>query len=412
MERKFGFSTFQDVARRAAGRPIVLFGAGNIAAKTSRRIGRKLSFLVDNNPNLWDTQQLGVTVRPPETLTGAEARPFILICTTSFTDVAAQLAGMGFEIGHDFLVSPVLNDLRIIAELESLKTSLLFTNGLPPSAAETGGGGLYELDVDGDWTVRKVHSGSCHGILAHGDNFLVVDDERGLMEIDRDYRVVRSRPLPPASRGHGVAYCAELERYYVACSYADKVLAFDRNFEPAGEILLSHKCARDKAPAHHCNDICVVGTSLYVSMFSLTGNWKRDIFDGGVLEFDLVSGERVGPVVTDLWMPHNIDFMDGSLVVCDSLRGELRKGNAQPVGRFPGFTRGLAGDGTFHYVGQSRNRNFSRYMGLSQNISIDTSIIVFDEETKVSRSLFLPASISEIHGIALLQPFADIEPAP
>mgnify|MGYP007000268037 len=76
--------------------------------------------------------------------------------------------------------------------------------------------------------------------------------------------------------------------------------------------------------------------------FSATGNWKRDVFDGVVLEYDLAEKRWVGPVISDLWMPHSIDFVDGSLVVLDSLRGRLLKNNAQSVGQFPGFARGLA----------------------------------------------------------------------
>lgn len=402
MDRKFGFSTLRDVLRSACGRPVVLFGAGNIAAKTARLMGGTLAFIVDNNPNLWGTEQLGVSVRPPNDLCDLTQLPFVLICTTSFSDVAAQLPGLGYEMGRDFLVSPVLNDLRIIGELESLKTGLLITSGLPPTKAALRGGGVYEVTVDGSWSVRKVHAGSCHGLVRYKDGFLLVDDELGLVEMDRDYKVVRNVPLPSASRGHGVAHSEELERFYVACSYLDSVLVFDGTFNAVGEIRISNKLSRERSPSHHLNDVCVVGTSLYVSMFSATGNWKRDIFDGVVLEYDLITEALIGTVIRDLWMPHNVDFMDGSLVVCDSLRGALLKGNAQPIGQFPGFTRGLASDGVFHYIGQSRNRNFSRYMGLAKNISIDTSVIVFDEETKVSRSLFLPSEISEIHAITVL----------
>jgi hypothetical protein len=101
-------------------------------------------------------------------------------------------------------------------------------------------------------------------------------------------------------------------------------------------------------------------------------------------------------------MPHNISYHNGSMLVLDSLRGNLLTNNFQIVGSFPGFTRGLDFDGSYYYVGQSRNRNYSKYLGISNNISLDTSIIIFDPVTKVSKSIFLPNSISEIHSILLL----------
>lgn len=401
--RKFRFSTFQEVTRYSAGRPVVLFGGGNIAAKTARKIGDVFPFIVDNNPNLWGTEQLGVQVREPKALAELGTKPFILICTTSFLEVSEQLAGMGFDPDTDFLVSPVLNDLRVIAELETHSVKLLFTSGLPPMDDPRWGGGIYELTLDGDsWNYRKVHSANCHGLMKFGDRLIAIDDERGILEMDRDYRILRSQALPPAVRAHGVAYSEDLKRFYVACSYADKVLVLDEDFKPAGEILLSRKHQQDGEPHHHCNDVHVSGSSLYVSMFSHTGNWKRNIFDGVVLEFDLHTGEKIGPVISDLWMPHNVDMIDGSLVVMDSLRGRLLKNNAQSVGEFPAFTRGLAHDGTYFYVGQSRNRNYSSFMGLSKNISIDTAIVIFDEYTKVSRSVQLPSKLSEIHSILVL----------
>ena len=101
-------------------------------------------------------------------------------------------------------------------------------------------------------------------------------------------------------------------------------------------------------------------------------------------------------------MPHNVMFIDGCLTVLDSLRGGLRQNNATEIGKFPAFTRGLAYNGHLFFIGQSRNRNFSKNVGLSKNISIDTGVIVFDPATKVSRMLQLPSKFSEIHGLLLL----------
>jgi len=137
-------------------------------------------------------------------------------------------------------------------------------------------------------------------------------------------------------------------------------------------------------------------------MFSITGNWQKEVYDGGVLEFDIPSGKLIGPVIQNLWMPHNIKFFEGSLQVLNSLKGQLLANNAQVIGEFPAFARGLAHDGIFYYVGQSKNRNYSKTIGLSNNISIDAGIIIFDDHTKVSRFLQFPPKISEVHSIALL----------
>ena len=137
-------------------------------------------------------------------------------------------------------------------------------------------------------------------------------------------------------------------------------------------------------------------------MFSRTGNWQNDVFDGCILEFDIETKENLGPIKENLWMPHNIQMIDGSLHVLNSLTGELLANNFQVIGKFPAFTRGLDFDGIYYFIGQSRNRNYSKNIGVSKNISIDAGIIVFDEITKASRFLQLPPKISEIHSILLI----------
>ena len=119
-------------------------------------------------------------------------------------------------------------------------------------------------------------------------------------------------------------------------------------------------------------------------------------------EYDIVSKERVGAIAQNLWMPHNIQMINGSLHVLNSLEGQLLKNNLQVIGEFPAFTRGLGFDGVYYFIGQSRNRNHSKNLGVSKNISIDAGIIVFDEHTKASRFLQLPPKISEIHSILLI----------
>lgn len=396
------FSSYSDVYKNLSGRKVVFFGAGNIAKKTSLRLEKPLSLIVDNNSNHWGEEELGVIIEKPENLRGKRDEYYVLICTTSFTEVSEQLIELGFEVNRDFIVSPVLNDLRIISDIESLQTKLLFSSGLPGMDDPAAGGGIYELELDGEWQYRKVLAGPSHGLIHFEGDIVASHSELGLVQLSKDYKVLRSAAVPANSRPHGVTYSEHTQCFYVGSTYMDGILVFDRDFKHVDTIHISNKHAKTGEPQHHLNDVYAYGGNLYASMFSYTGNWKKDIFDGVVLEIDLDTKEVLNPVITDLWMPHNVTAINGSLSVLDSLRGELKTSNAQPVGTFPGFSRGLAYDGVFHYIGQSRNRNYSKYLGLSMNISIDTSIIVFDAETKVSRSLSLPSKLSEIHGIIVL----------
>ena len=401
---KVKWTTFQDLNKNSLNKKIIYFGAGPIAEKTSRKlISRNVLAIADNASNLWGKTELNVEIINPKDLTN-QKDIYIVICTTSFQDVSDQLANYGFKVDEDFCVSPVLNDLRIISDLENIKTKILFSSGSPKTNDKKFGGGIYQLVVDKDvWTHKKVISGNCYGLIQYEKNYISVDTEIGIFEFDSNFKILRSKKLPQGIRAHGVQFSIKHDKFFIVGSYFDGIIILDRNFNLIDEIPLSYKKSRFNVPKHHCNDCFIWEDSLYVSMFSRTGNWQNDVFDGCILEFDIETKENLGPIKENLWMPHNIQMIEGSLHVLNSLPGELLANNFQVIGKFPAFTRGLDYDGIYYFIGQSRNRNYSKNIGVSNNISIDAGVIVFDPTTKASRFLQLPPKISEIHSILLIE---------
>ncbi len=404
---KNGFTSFSEIADTLNNRSIIFFGAGSVAIKTKKKLNNyKLAFIFDNNPNYWNAKSMNLKVLNPSKLKSKEynkRKYLIIICTTSFRSVSDQLIKLGLKSNTDFVISPIMNDLRIIDKIEKLEKKMLFTSGLPAEKSKNFGGGIYELILNKNkWGYKKVLSGTCYGVIKNKNNYIAVDDKLGLIKMNKNYEIIDSSDFEIGTRAHGIAYSEAYEEYYVVASLLDQILIFNKKFKLIDRISLSDKYKYTLEPHHHCNDICIVNNSIYVSMFSYSGNFKNDIFDGVVLEIDIKSRKILRPVISDLWMPHNISFFEGSLTVLDSLRGSLRNNNAQEIGIFPGFTRGLDFDGSLYFIGQSRNRNFSKTFGTSKNISIDTSIIIFDPETKVSKSIFLPSNLSEIHSVLLI----------
>ena len=398
------YESIQEVLKRIrqTERRVALWGAADIGEKTHRIFSDFVDYFIDNNPSSQDTQFIGFDVKPAQAVLSLaeDKRPLILICSTSVAEIREQLLSAGYD---DRLVmpSPILTDFQVIDDLESHEVSLLATSGSPAKDGNIGGG-LYRLDRKGeDFSYHKVIAGNMHGLVEIPEGYLVVDDYQGILQLSKSLEITKTIELPAGLRPHGLALDPTNDGILFAASHSDAIFSVQPNGEVVQRISLSDKFQQGKVASHHCNDICTVGTSLYVSMFSITGNWRRDVFDGGILEFDLTTNKLVGPVIQDLWMPHNITFIDGSLTVLDSLRGQLKQHNASVIGEFPAFTRGLAHDGVYFYIGQSRNRNFSKYMGLSKNISIDSGVIIFDPITKLSTTLNLPRGISEIHNLVV-----------
>lgn len=405
MNRLMPFVNWNHINKKAKNRDVVFFGSGNIAEKTSQKIPDiDVVKIVDNASNLWGSTFNGIEVTQPDYLIKLEKKPFIIITSTSFREIYEQLEIYNYIPHEDFALSPILNDLRIIDELETIERELIFTSGSPKVNSPTYGGGVYKLVLHKDeYYHEKKISGNCYGLAKYNDNYITVDTEKGIVEFDNNFNIIREAKLPLGARAHGVTYSKENKLFYVACSYRDSIIILNNDFSLNDEIKISFKRNRYKKASHHCNDCYLYKDSLYVSMFSLTGNWKLDRFDGGILEIDIKTKEIVGPVIQNLWMPHNITMINGGLTILESLPGNLLGNNFQVLGNFPAFSRGIAHDGNLYYIGQSRNRNFSKNLGLSKNISIDAGIIIFDDLTKVSRFLQLPTRISEIHAIEVVK---------
>lgn len=382
-------------------RRIVLFGSGNIAKKTIRKLGHKrIAFIVDNSTNLQGTEYEGLDVKSPAEITH---KHLVLICSTAIREIAEQLESFGLSPNVDFLISPILNDLLAIEELELLTKTLYFTSGSIPEGNPTGGGGFYKCTINAlDVKIEKIYSGPCYGALKVKDKIYFIDTDKGLYTYSGQGDIELKCELPKGSRGHGISYNEVLNKFYVTCSYLDAVLEINPgNWKIERKFKLSNKIDTANEPMHHSNDNWSVDNSLYVTMFSSTGNWKRDSFDGCVAEFDLTTGERLNDVYTGLYMPHNIMIFDSMLHVLDSLPGHLRFNNFSIQGTFPAFTRGLTYNEGLYFIGQSKNRNYSKVMGLSNNISIDCGIVVFDPAIKASRFIQLPYTIGEIHSIVI-----------
>jgi len=389
-------SSFIEISKNK--RSIVLFGSGDIAAKTITKLhNSNIEFIVDNSKNLIGTEYQGLTIKSPNTLSNEY---LIIICSTAISDISDQLESMGLKSDIDFIASPILNDLLAISELESLNKTLYFTSGTVEK--ESYGGGLYKCTVNaGDVSLEKIYSGSCYGMIKRDKEILFIDTNVGILSFCDD-QITKVSDLPKGSRAHGLSHNESNKKYYVTCSYLDAVLEFDLDFNICRTLSLSNKIKYNSEPVHHCNDNIAVGNNLYVTMFSSTGNWRKDSFDGCIAEFDIETGDRLGDIFTGLYMPHNVQYINGSLHVLDSLPGHIRYGNFSVKGTFPGFTRGLDFSDGLYFVGQSKNRNYSRVLGLSNNISIDCGIIVFNPDMHTSRFIQFSHQVGEIHSIVAI----------
>lgn len=384
--------TWDELNNRAKDCELICFGAGNRMQRTLKYLVKMPEFCVDNNPYEIGTVEAGIPVRDPGVLEkpGPTVR-FIVITTTGFLDVKVQLESYGYVEGVHFCVSPVLRDFAVLDRIANHKQTIYFTCSDPYNKRDKRGG-LYILEIP-DGKITQIVGGHCHGLATDGDLLYLVNDTVGGVEILNGDQSIGILELPEYSRPHGLA--VEDNLVAVALSGIDSVQIF-RDKKPMCRFSISGKQSTTGLPEHHINDVCLCNETLYVSMFSLSGNWKRGIFDGAIVEHIPITGEGFTPVVTGAWLPHTPRIIGGILHYCESMAGKVYKGR-ELLATFTGFVRGIDFDGQFYYVGQSQHRHITRRLGAS-NISLDTGIFILDPETRCTKFYPTP-SLTDINAV-------------
>ena len=229
-------------------------------------------------------------------------------------------------------------------------------------------------------------------VLVHDGKSTIIDrsDATGLwMSGDLIYRFSRSRHavtgmdksgvrlmlhLPEARDVHDIAVVDN--QLLCICSGTNEVLWFDLQGR-----LLRRWVAPGEGDAWHLNCVWPTDGRIYLMAFgefSTHRAWTDGCKHQGFI-FDLETGERV---VTGLSGPHNPRLIDGKWYICDSHTESLvlyESGKESARVKLSGFTRGLAFDDRYLYVGESADRK-SADPGAHSTIAIldRTSMTVVD----------------------------------
>ncbi len=412
------WKSWNEVGRLCEGRKVILFGRSEdwVPKSVLKLDYLDVECIVDSNPAYKGAVFNGLSVLPTERLlAGSKEDIYIIITAGPYESVVEQLMDMGFTPGEHFCCTPEMKDWGLLQEIREHNTKIIVACSDYMEKGEKRysrwGGGIYVCDTLSNELTKKL-SGHFRQMVRVGDQIYVVEYvEKLIYVLSKDLELVDKLPLePPGAKTKekpnacGIAYHEATDRIFVANAGSDTINVYDREgFTLVYTIHFSDRFLERGDGQHHINDITVAGDQLYVSYFSYSGNWKKGGMDGGVSEIDL-NNTSAGPlrVFTGLWMPHSIEFLDGSLCVLNSMRGELYTGTQTVAGTFPGFARGLTFDGRFYYVGQSEDMYMSRLFGVSSNIMCNAGLYLFDSLTKVSRFYSFPY-IMNVHDLLMLR---------
>jgi hypothetical protein len=378
---------------------IVLFGSGVVA---EQNLSLKPVFIVDNNPDLIGSKFHGLDIKSPEVLIDQSHTYRIVVCTTSVKEVKKQLKNYGFIWKETAYIAKQLTEREKIRTLEDSRFSFLISSGLPSTAESFSGGGIYKISETQDYPeINKIYEGNTHGLISLDNGYFAFTCQgEGIKVLDNKLNIYKTIPLIAGLRPHGLKRYKNL--WVIVASNKDCILAVDDDGKEIFKYSFSDKLSLFGSPQHHCNDIDIVGDLAYISMFSVTGNWKRNVFDGGIMEVNLIDG-TMSVIVNNLTMPHSVSYNEREgLSVLNSFKGTLLASNFNEQAKLPGFLRGYDSDEDYYYLGESKNRNFSRLETNRKPVSIDTRITIVNKKLGFSRSIQLPMRISELHSVILL----------
>lgn len=385
----------RELYRISKSKTTVGFGAGVTAEKTLHIVQDAFDYYVDNDKDLWGTTFEGKPVYPPEKLLEEDRdNLFIVICTTFFEEMVEQLKGMGFELGRHVAYTPLLHTVIANMRLDRGSTKLLMSG-------YGAGGGIYTVNSR-TGEVTLLHEGQYRGMYRLGDDIFVLQERDGIHRLDANtLEIVERYNFPTFRNALGIDYCEQRDRFYVTLSHRDEIAVIDHaSMTQVGTLdLFAGKYAATNKEQHHINDLLVVdeGRRLIVSMFSLAGYWRKNVYDGTVVEVDIDRNEISGILMSGLVKPHTIRFFEDDLFLLDSFRGRMYRGSDNVMAEFSGFIRGLERDSERYYIGLSRNRHIEESYRLNRPMMTNPGLMVYLAEERVFKFIELP--LSDPYGI-------------
>lgn len=387
-------------------REVVFYGRSeDWTPKALKKI--KPSCIVDNNSLYQKTKYREIPIlSTKEGLYKKSNRPFVIITAGIYDGIISELLDNDFIPGNDFSCCPDFRDIKLLDEFREHNKKILVTcsDYNEPSRARysKGGGGLYLYDLISGISEKKV-SGSFRQIVFKDNNYYVVDYVAcEVLVISKEFEIINRFQLD-APNYCGLAYNQNKNIFILINTGKDTIsIHSGDNFELLDRVHYSLQKELEGISEHHLNDVCCDGNEIYVTYFSHSGNWKKGIFDGGVSKINVNDLSKPPTVmVQGLWKPHSPEIIEGELCYLDSMRGRLYTKSQEHTVEFQSFSRGLAFDGRFYYVGSSEDMYMSERFGHSSNIMLNAGFFMLDAKKKASRFFPMMENMN-IHDILVL----------
>jgi len=372
---------YLDFFNKVCGKTCVLFGAGPAGYEFLKKMSIPIAYVVDNDSSKWNETFQQIPVRNPEVLLNEDKKSTVVIISIKeVREITEQLNALGFRKNESILISPFIMDED---EIDHFRQPKLLVSCIGYN------GGVFIVDPKTRSTT-KLCEGDCRGIIRHDNSYIIVLEKKGFIRLDKELSIVQEVILEENLNLHGLALGDGDVLYVNECGH-DAIGIYDAcSFEKKDEIVIKKEQTEIK-DAYHLNDVAYKNNQLYVSMFSINGVWRNEIWNDGAIAIVDTKKKKIRSVVLHgLKQPHSIHLVNDNIALCNSMECEVREGD-NILCQIPGYSRGLTSLGPYYFIGQSQMRRLSRFKERFTNLSMDCGIHIWHRPSKTSRFLTIPA---------------------
>ncbi|OSQ27342.1 hypothetical protein [Thalassospira sp. MCCC 1A03138] len=396
--------TWDSIRNAINGRKVYLYGRSeDWVHKAIPRLPNQVFGIIDRETEYHGKIYKGLKVIPFEEVESKEDCYFV-ITAGDFDGIVENLMNNGMVPGVDFSCSPDFRDYQALSKIKSHEARILFSssdyNDVTRARGSKVGGGLFILDMPSG-NVERVAVGSFRQFEICGDYIYAVEYvEKYLVKFDLNFNIITKKSLDKPNFC-GLAINKEDKKIYLANAGTDEI--YEYNLDNLDFLNKRRFSTNELGAEHHVNDLCYFDGFLYCSYFSYCGGFKRGVFDGGVAAINLGKPDQM-PVelIGGLWKPHTPSFVDGKLVVLDSMRGRLVSGSPKPITRLSGFVRGMCKHERYWIIGQSEDMYVTDRMSSTEDaVVLNSGIYIYDDESASAYFYVTPGTMN-IHCITHL----------
>ena len=326
---------------------------------------------------------------------------FIIITTSNYNSVIKELDKLSLIRGEHFCNSPTLNKNKLLDDFELLDFNFIISSPDQKVSSSKCGGGIYLFNTM-TRKLKKKYSGKTRGLSKHKNHFYFIDMQKGLIKMNKDFKIKKIIKILPKSEPHGVCIDEHGRYAYIGTPGRDSVIKINLiKSKIEDEYFISNLWKENKKDNHHVNDIFINNDKLYISLFSFTGKWLEEKFDGGVLCIDLKSKKR--KILTKkIMMPHSITKHKDKFYILESLTGNLRSPFDKKIFEFNNFLRGMTfiDDRNIIVMGMTNHRYPERYFKKNnKSLFFNSGLILFDYKNNISKIYDISMNIKNIHSV-------------